>query len=57
MASKKRGTSASADIANDAVLLDETVRVPEYFIKDTEFTSIDFGAGYKAVMGWWKAIN
>jgi hypothetical protein len=29
MASKKQGTSASADSANDAVPVDETVRVPQ----------------------------
>jgi hypothetical protein len=42
MASKKRGTSASADSANDAVPVDETVRVPQYFINGTEFKGIDF---------------
>jgi hypothetical protein len=26
--------------------------VPQYFIKLTEFKGIDFGAGYKAVLGW-----
>ena len=57
VASKKQGTSASADSANDAVPGDETVRVPQYFINGTEFTSIDFEAGYKAVLGWRKAIN
>jgi hypothetical protein len=49
--SKKQGTSASARQPKDAVSGDETVRVPEYFINGTEFTSIDFGAGYKAVLG------
>ena len=57
MASKNQGTSAPAGSANDAVPVDETVRVPQDLINVTEFTSIDFGAGYKAVMGWLKAIN
>ena len=52
MASKKQGTSASADSANDAVPVDETVRVPKYFINGADVTLIDFGAGYKAVLGW-----
>ena len=55
--SKKQGTSASASQPKDAVPLDETVRVPPYFINGTEFASIDFGAGYKAVLGWLKALN
>jgi hypothetical protein len=55
--SKKHGTSASADSANDAVPGDETVRVPQYFIKDTEFSSIDFRAGYKTVLALAKALN
>jgi hypothetical protein len=41
--SKKQGTSASADSANDAVPIDETVRVPQYFINGTEFNDIDVG--------------
>jgi hypothetical protein len=57
MASKKQGTSASARQPKDAVPGDETVRVPQKFINGTEFTSIDFGASYEAVMGWRKAIN
>jgi len=48
--SKKRGTSASADSANDAVQQDETVRVPQYFINGTEFKSIDVGIDYKSVL-------
>jgi hypothetical protein len=42
MASKKLGTSASADSANDAVQIDETVWVPQDFINETEFKGIDF---------------
>jgi len=57
VASKKRGTSASARQPKDAVPGDETVRVPQYFINGAEFTSIDFGAGYKTVLGWRKALN
>jgi len=55
--SKKRGTCASARQPKDAVPVDETVRVPQYFINGTEITLIDFGAGYKAVLGWRKALN
>jgi hypothetical protein len=55
--SKKQGTSASARQPKDAVPGDETVRVPQYFINGKELTSINFGAGYKAVLGWRKAIN
>jgi len=47
----------SARQPKDAVPGDETVRVPEYFINGTEVTRIEFGAGYKAVLGWRKAIN
>jgi hypothetical protein len=57
MASKKQGTSASARQPKDAVPGDETVQVPQNLINGTEFMSIDFGAGYKFVMGWRKAIN
>jgi hypothetical protein len=42
-ASKKRGISASADSANDAVPVDETVQVPQDFINGTEFKGIDVG--------------
>jgi hypothetical protein len=49
--SKKHGASASARQPKDAVPGDETVRVPQKFIYGTEFTSIDFGIGYKAVLG------
>jgi hypothetical protein len=41
MASKKRGTNASADSAKDAVPVDETVRVPQDLINETEFKGID----------------
>jgi len=57
MASKKQGTRASARQTKDAVPGDETVRVPQNLINGTELTLIDFGAGYKAVLGWRKAIN
>ena len=57
VASKKQGANASADSANDAVPVDETVQVPQYFIDRTEFTNIDVGAGYKSVLGWRKALN
>ena len=55
--SKKQGASASARQPKDAVPGDETVRVPQYFINETEFSSIDFGYGNKTVMGWRKALN
>jgi hypothetical protein len=43
MASKKQGTSASARSANDAVPVDETVRMLQHFINGTEFKGIDVG--------------
>jgi hypothetical protein len=55
--SKELGARASARQPNDAVPGDETVRVPQYFINGTEVTLVDFGAGYKAVLGWRKALN
>jgi hypothetical protein len=55
--SKKQGASASASQPKDAVPGDEVVQVPQNFINGTEFTSIDFGTGYKFVMGWLKALN
>jgi hypothetical protein len=57
MASKKQGTIASADSANDAVPGDKTVRVPQDFINGTEFKSIDVGIDYKFVLALAKAIN
>ena len=57
MASKKHGTRASADSAKDAVPVDENVRVPQYFLNGTDFTRIDFGAGYKTVLALAKALN
>jgi hypothetical protein len=57
VASKKRGTRASADSAKDAVPVDETVRVPQHFINGTKFKGIDVGVGYKAVLALAKAIN
>jgi hypothetical protein len=55
--SKKQGASASADSANDAVRIDETVLMPLHFINGREVTLIDFGAGYKAVLALAKALN
>jgi hypothetical protein len=57
MASKKQGTSASADSANDAVQVDETVRMPQDFINGTAFKSIDVEDDYKSVLALAKAIN
>jgi hypothetical protein len=50
MASKKQGTSASADSAKDAVKIDETVRVPQDFINGKEFMGIELGIDYKFVL-------
>ena len=50
IASKKQGTSASADSANDAVPGDKTVRVPQHFINGTEFKSIDVEDDYNTVL-------
>jgi hypothetical protein len=55
--SKKQGTSALADSANDAVQVDETVRVLQNLINVKELKGIDFGAGYKSVLALAKAIN
>jgi hypothetical protein len=41
--SKKQGTSASDDSANDAVPVDETVRVPQYLINGKEFKGLELG--------------
>ena len=57
MASKKQGTSASADSANDAVPVDETVLVPQDFINVTEIKGIDVGVDYKSVLALAKALN
>jgi hypothetical protein len=57
MASKKRDTSASADSANDAVPVDETVRVPQDLINVREFKGIDVGIDNKSVLALAKAIN
>ena len=57
MTSKKQGTSASADSANDAVPVDETVRVPQDFINETEFKGIDVGDDYKSVLALAQALN
>jgi hypothetical protein len=57
VASKKQGTSASADSANDAVPGYETVRVVQDFINRSEFKGIDVGVDYKSVLALPKAIN
>jgi len=57
MASKKQGTSASADSANDAVPVDETVRMLQDFINGIEFMSIDVGNGYISALALAKALN
>ena len=55
--SKKQDTSASADSANDAVPVDETVRVPKDLINGKEFKGIELGIDYKSVLALAKAIN
>ena len=57
MKSKKRGASASADSANDAVPGDDTVRVLQHFINDLELKGIDFRIDSVAVLALAKAIN
>jgi hypothetical protein len=55
--SKKQGTSASADSANDTVPVDETVRVPQDFINGTKLNGIDVKDDYKSVLALAKALN
>jgi hypothetical protein len=54
MTSKKHGTirqlAESADSANDAIPVDETVRVPQDLINGTEFKRIDVGVDYKSLL-------
>jgi hypothetical protein len=57
VASKKQGTSASADSANDAVPVDETVWVPQDLINGTKTKSIDVEGGNKSVLALAKALN
>jgi hypothetical protein len=57
MTSKKQGTRASADSANDAVPVDETVRMPQNLINRKEFTGIDVGDDCKSVLALAKALN
>jgi hypothetical protein len=55
--SKKQGTSASADSANDSVPVDETVRLPQDLINGNDFEGIELGIDYKSVLALAKAIN
>jgi hypothetical protein len=55
--SKKQGTSASADSANDTVPVDETVRVLQNFINGLKFRGIDVGVDYNSVLALSKALN
>jgi hypothetical protein len=57
MTSKKRGTRASADSVNDAVQVDETVRVPQDLINGKKLKGIELGIDYKSVLALAKAIN
>ncbi len=55
--SKKHGTSAMADSANDAVPGDETVRVLQDLINGIKFKGIELGIVYKSVLALAKALN
>jgi len=55
--SKKQGARASADSVNDAVPVDETVRVPQDLINEKEFKGIELGIDRKTVLALAKAIN
>jgi hypothetical protein len=57
MTSKKQGTSALADSANDAVPVDVTVRLPQDLINGKEFKGIELGIDYKSVLALAQAIN
>ena len=46
-----------ADSANDTVPVDETVRMLQYFINETEFKGIELGIDYKSVLALAKALN
>jgi hypothetical protein len=56
VASKKQGTSASADSASDTIQGDETVRVPQHFINGTEFKSIDVGVDSNLSWRWRRQL-
>ena len=57
MKSKKHGASASADSANDAVQIDETVRVLQKLINGLKFKGIDVEDDYKSVLALAQALN
>jgi hypothetical protein len=52
MPSKKQGTRASADSTNDAVPVDETVRVLQDLINIKEFKGIELGIVTNLSWGW-----
>jgi hypothetical protein len=52
-----QGTRASADSANDAVQVDETVQVPQDFINGIEIKGIDVGVDYNSFLALAKAPN
>ncbi len=54
--SKKHGTCASADSANDAVQVDETVRVPKVLINGLEFKGIDLGIDTNPSWRWRRQL-
>jgi hypothetical protein len=56
MTSKKHGTSAWADSANDPVQVDETVRVPQYLINGKEFKGIELGIDTNLSWRWRRQL-
>jgi hypothetical protein len=46
-----------ADSANDAVPVDETVRVPQDLINSKKFKGIELGFDYKFVLALAQALN
>jgi hypothetical protein len=51
MRSKKTRHQRVGPQPDDAVQVDETVRVPQDFINETEFKGIDVGVDYISVLG------
>jgi hypothetical protein len=56
MTSKKHGTSASADSANDTVPGDETVRVTQHFINELEIRGIELGIDTNLSWRWRRQL-
>ena len=56
MKSKKRGTTAAADSANDDVPGDETVRVTLHFINGLEIKGIELGIDTNLSWRWRRQL-